>query len=338
MSHPWYPCRLPANMQIRREGTFAKHTCLLSLASPSACCLSCARLVQCLRHTLAWLGAWSPCPWPVRSVTGHWPLAAAWLPPAPFTLCLLSLKLQSLPCVENVRQVYPSPTSPLPFLPPGTLPPRGACVWPSHWSLLKESLLTPSLKQCCPWTSSHSPPPHSALLFCTKFPTALHHSILLCSRSVVSDSLWPCGLQHARLPCPSPTPGACSNSCPSSQWCHPPISPSVVPYSSCLYTLYTYLWMPTEKAMAPHSSTLAWKIPWMEEPGGLQSMGSLRVGCDWVTSLSLFTFHFHALEKEMAPHSSVLAWRIPGTGEPGGLPSMGLHRVGHDWSDLAAAV
>ena len=45
-----------------------------------------------------------------------------------------------------------------------------------------------------------------------------------------------------------------------------------------------------EKAMAPHSSTLAWKIPWTEEPGRLQSMGSLRVGHDWVTSLSLFTF------------------------------------------------
>ena len=45
-----------------------------------------------------------------------------------------------------------------------------------------------------------------------------------------------------------------------------------------------------EKAMATHSSTLAWKIPWMEEPGGLQSMGSLRVGHDWATSLSLFTF------------------------------------------------
>ena len=45
-----------------------------------------------------------------------------------------------------------------------------------------------------------------------------------------------------------------------------------------------------EKAMAPHSSTLAWKIPWTEEPGRLQSMGSLRVGHDWATSLSLFTF------------------------------------------------
>ena len=82
-----------------------------------------------------------------------------------------------------------------------------------------------------------------------------------------------------------------------------------------------------EKAMASHSSTLAWKIPWTEEPGGLQSMGSLSQ-----TRLSdfTFTFHFHALEKEMATHSSVLAWRIPGTVEPGGLPSMGSHRVGHD--------
>ena len=86
--------------------------------------------------------------------------------------------------------------------------------------------------------------------------------------------------------------------------------------------------------MAPHSSTLAWKIPWMEEPGGLQSMGVTKSQ----TQLSdfPFTFHFHTLEKGMAAHSSVLAWRIPGTGEPGGLLSMGSHRVGHDWSDLAA--
>ena len=70
--------------------------------------------------------------------------------------------------------------------------------------------------------------------------------------------------------------------------------------------------------MTPHSSTLAWKTPWMEDPGRLQSMGFT------------FTFHFHALEKEMSTHSSVLASRIPGMGEPDGLPSMGLHRVGHD--------
>ena len=81
-----------------------------------------------------------------------------------------------------------------------------------------------------------------------------------------------------------------------------------------------------EKAMAPHSSTLPWRIPWMEDPGRRQSMGSLRVGLSDFT----FTFHFHALEKEMATHSNIFAWRIPGTGEPGGLPSMGSHRVGHD--------
>ena len=73
--------------------------------------------------------------------------------------------------------------------------------------------------------------------------------------------------------------------------------------------------------MAPHSSTLAWNIPWTTEPGGLQSMGSLRVGHD--LSDFAFTFHFHALEKEMATHSSVLAWRIPGMAEPGGLPLWG---------------
>ena len=89
-----------------------------------------------------------------------------------------------------------------------------------------------------------------------------------------------------------------------------------------------------EKAMATHSSTLAWKIPWTEEPRRLQSMGSLRVGHDWVTSLSLFTFmHWR---RKWQP-TRVLAWRIPGMGEPGGLPSMGSHRVEHDWSDLAAA-
>ena len=83
-----------------------------------------------------------------------------------------------------------------------------------------------------------------------------------------------------------------------------------------------------EKAMAPHSSALTWQIPWMEEPGGLQSMGLLGVGHNRATFT--FTSHFHALEKEMATHSSVLAWRIPGTGEPGGLPSLESHRVGHD--------
>ena len=54
------------------------------------------------------------------------------------------------------------------------------------------------------------------------------------SCSAISDSLWPYGLQHARPPCPSPTPGVHSNSCPSSRWCHPTTSSSVIPFSSCL--------------------------------------------------------------------------------------------------------
>ena len=89
-----------------------------------------------------------------------------------------------------------------------------------------------------------------------------------------------------------------------------------------------------EKAMAPHSSTLAWKIPWTEEPGRLQSMGLLSVGHDWATSLSLFTFMHWRRKWQPTPVFS------PGESqrrEPGGLLSMGLHRVGRDWSDLAAA-
>ena len=88
--------------------------------------------------------------------------------------------------------------------------------------------------------------------------------------------------------------------------------------------------------MAPHSSTFAWNIPWMEEPGRLQSMGSLGVGHDWATSFSLFTFmHWR---RKWQPTPVFLPGESQGWGGPGGLPSMGLHRVGHDWSDLAAVV
>ena len=87
-----------------------------------------------------------------------------------------------------------------------------------------------------------------------------------------------------------------------------------------------------EKEMAAHSSILAWRILWTEEPGGLLSVGSHRVRHGWSDLACM-----HALEKELATHSSILAWRIPETEEPGGLPSMGWHRVGHEWNDLAVA-
>ena len=88
-----------------------------------------------------------------------------------------------------------------------------------------------------------------------------------------------------------------------------------------------------EKAVAPHSSTLAWKIPWTEEPGRLQSMGSLRVGHDWATSLSLSTLmHWR---RKWQPTPVFLPGESQGR-EPGGPPSMGS-QIGHDWRDLAAA-
>ena len=88
----------------------------------------------------------------------------------------------------------------------------------------------------------------------------------------------------------------------------------------------------TEKAMAPHSSTPVWKIPWTEEPGRLQSIGSLRVRHDWATSLSLFTF-MHWRGKWQPPPVF-----LPGESQEW-LSLVGCRlwgcTVGHDWSDLA---
>ena len=87
--------------------------------------------------------------------------------------------------------------------------------------------------------------------------------------------------------------------------------------------------------MALHSSTLAWKIPWMEEPGRRQSVESLGVGHDWATSLSLFTFMHWRRKWQPTPVF------LPGESQGWAawwLPSLGSHRVGHNWSNLAVAV
>ena len=89
-----------------------------------------------------------------------------------------------------------------------------------------------------------------------------------------------------------------------------------------------------EKAMATHSRTLAWKIPWTEEPGRLQSMGWRRVGHDWETSLSLFTFmHWR---RKWQPTPVFLPGEFQGCWSLVGCCLWG-RTVGHDWSNLAAA-
>ena len=87
----------------------------------------------------------------------------------------------------------------------------------------------------------------------------------------------------------------------------------------------------TGKAMATHSSTLAWKIPWVEEPGRLQSMGSLRVGHDWATSLSVFTF-MHWIRK-WQPTPVFLPGESQGRGS-----LVGCHLWGHTESDTTEAI
>jgi len=129
----------------------------------------------------------------------------------------------------------------------------------------------------------------------------------------MSDSLQPHGLQHARFPCPSPSPRAYSNSCPSSQWCHPTISSSVIPFSSCLQSFSASRSFPMSQffpsggqsiGVSASTSVLSMNIQdWF--PLGwtslisLQSKGLQRVGHDWVTELNwLLTCNTASSSKE----------------------------------------
>ena len=98
--------------------------------------------------------------------------------------------------------------------------------------------------------------------------------------------------------------------------------------------IYTLVWVKSEKAMAPHSSTLARKIPWTEEPGRLQAMGSRRGGHNWATSLSLFSdMHWR---RQCQPTPVFLPGESQGQGSLVGCRLWGC-RVRHNWSNLAAA-
>ena len=124
------------------------------------------------------------------------------------------------------------------------------------------------------------------------------------SHSVLSNSFWPHGLQHSRLPCPSPSPGACSNSCPLSPWCHPTISSSVTPFSSCPQSFpasgsFPMSWLLASGGKSTGASTSASVLPvnnqgwfplWLTGLISLRSSGLIK---DWnpKASNSLFLPH-----------------------------------------------
>ena len=105
------------------------------------------------------------------------------------------------------------------------------------------------------------------------------------SRSVVSDSLWPHGLQHTRLPCPSPTPWVYSHSCPLSRWCHPTISSSVVPFSSCLQSFLASGSFPRSQFFASGGQSIGVLASASVLPMNIQDWFSL-VLTGWISLLS----------------------------------------------------
>ena len=140
------------------------------------------------------------------------------------------------------------------------------------------------------------------------------------SRSVVSDSLRPHESQHARPPCPSPTPGVHSDSCPSSQWCHPAISSSVIPLSSCPQSLPASL-----------SHILFFVTPWTFSPPGSSVPGSLQaVILAWVATSS----SRGSSQARDWSHVSCVSYICTGffTAEPQGVP-----KIKYQWVETFAA-
>ena len=156
------------------------------------------------------------------------------------------------------------------------------------------------------------------------------------SHSVVSNSLRPHESQHARSPCPSPTPAVHSDSCPLSQWCHPAISSSVIPFSSCPQSLLASESFPMSQFFAwggqsiGVSEWLKFKTPASVFSGdllacweglGAGGKGDHRGWDGWMASLTQWTWAW--------VNSGSWWW----TGRPGVLRFMGSQRVGHDWAN-----
>ena len=135
------------------------------------------------------------------------------------------------------------------------------------------------------------------------------------SRSVLSDSLWPHGRQHARLPCPSPTPRVYLDSCPLSWWCHPTTSSSVVPFSSRLQSFPASGSFPVSQFFATGGQSIGvLKFSFNFSALVAQMVKNPPAMWDtWVWSLGWED----PLKEGIATHSSILTWRIPRREEPG---------------------
>ena len=95
--------------------------------------------------------------------------------------------------------------------------------------------------------------------------------LLLFSGWLMSDCLWPHGLQHTRLPCPSPSPRVCLNSCPSSQWCHPTTSSSIIPFSSCPESFPASGSFPMSQLFASGGQSIGASALWSVLPMNIQN-------------------------------------------------------------------
>jgi len=125
------------------------------------------------------------------------------------------------------------------------------------------------------------------------------------SHSVASDSLRPHGLQHARLPCPSPTPRACSNSCPSSRWCHPTVSSSVIPFSSCLQSFPASGSFPSSLFFASGGQRIGVSASAISPSNEYSGLISFRI--DWFDNLAVSGTLWNLLQHQSSK-ASIIQW------------------------------
>ena len=134
-------------------------------------------------------------------------------------------------------------------------------------------------------------------------------SLVQFSHSVVSDALRPHGLQHARPPCPSPTLGACSNSCPLSRWCHPSISSSVITFSSCLQSFPGSRCFPMSQFFAPGGQSTGASASASVLPRNIQCWFPLGLtGLISLQSKGLSRVFSNTMKEEWDPNKAKLFW------------------------------